>query len=76
MLKADQKIVLIAKQTNESNSVLNQRVIIISFFLNTKFCPRYTLRTCSSAASSSAVPAFNIYPSKSKYALSVIESVS
>ena len=30
---------------------------------NTKFCPRYTLRTISSAASSSAVPVRSILPS-------------
>ena len=30
---------------------------------NSKFCPKYTLRTCSSAANSSAVPDFNMLPS-------------
>lgn len=47
-----------------------------SFFLSSKFCPKYTFRTTGSLASCSEVPDRSILPSKSKYARSVIDRVS
>lgn len=38
----------------------------ITFLFNSKFLPKYTFRTISSAASSSAVPDFRIFPSNIK----------
>ena len=46
------------------------------FRFNSKFLPKYTLRTISSSANCSDVPLRNILPSNIRYARSVIDRVS
>src|SRR5690349_14590444 len=55
---------------SEGSFQLSPRVTIFDR-RNSKFCPRYTFRTCGSLASSSAVPSLNSLPSTIRYARSV-----
>jgi hypothetical protein len=57
----------------QKNIILTNRG---GYLRSSKFLPRYTFLTYSSSASCEDVPDFRILPSKRRYALSVMDSVS